>query len=1527
MRQRFLAPASESILFDGEGFLADPTIPMHEWLLGRLVKPEDLVEVSCWILLGEPGSGKSCVFEEHEAWLRAQPQIREGGEIWRFDLKPYAAEQRLLRDLFNSPRFLTWLNGTGALHLLLDSFDEGQFRIDGLAGLLKTELQQLPTEARSRLKLRIACRSGVWLPTYTQAIEAIWSGEQTKTYQLAPLRRIDVEQEVLAMGLDTASFISPLVERRMVPIAIRPISLQLLLKLFKRGELFLQGDTPVTRVEIYRQGCLYLCQEPDAERNTAARRATGLSPQKRLQIAEWIAAVMVFGNRAAIWTGSGAADSTDELSVMELCTDQPLPGQENPITETDLRAVLEGSALFALRGAGHTVWIHQSYAEFLAAQWLVKQQLSDDAILEYIRHPDSPDDLLPALQETASWLAELHPELTEVFLHEQPFILLQNEEGTRSAEQRSQLVESVLQLYRQERRIIVGWAFGQYRRLRHPELAQQLAPIVRDGTMAPSVRCMAIQIAFDAECKELASLLVDVALNPTDAREVREQAARALVSIGDEQEKSRLVPLALGQCGMDPDDELRGYALFAVWPSHLSAPLLFSALIPPKRPNFHGVYQNFVNCLSDGIDLAFVPDGLAWAAELPAWRQLPLGVMHLARVIFRLAMSNIDDSAVAQALVRAVTQRLGRDKDPFPEEPSPGHDGTTDIALHVRRRLIELMAQSPTTNDAMLSRLVNEHYLQKEDLEWLLGKLDLSTTLAEQERWLKLVSWYALRILHDPYDDRILDVATRHPELQKTEPLGPYLLVELGSQAAQNQKASYEVMLVWSQEQVERDAELQQQTATSPSSNIIACLDHIESDHVSTWSRLIYYMCFDEQGKARGGYFNAVLTKLPGWIQSPVDVRHRILQAAKRYIIEEIPSVPPIEWRAKEAFQPSASSLAGYPAFRLILDEEPRWIEALPKEVWARWAWSMVCYRDNSSSGQDQQLFTLLYQAAPDSLIEGVVNQIRDEDQVESWPGDLGFLTSCWDGRLGQVFLALAKDTSFSTQTFASLLRVILRRNIPQAKEYALSVLEEPIPTSGRERERLLTTAIQLLTAVFPPEWPVVCRLITKDPQLGADLFRMGDWDRRSNWHDQLDEAALAELFTWLWTHKDLFPRREDEENSDPLQIRRITPEESLEQFRDGVLKRLIQRGSKDSVRALERITQCFPAERNLRIALERGREQYLSNSSQLHRRTPQKLISMLGRKEAVERSLFKRRKPSSLLGAQLPHIEHRRALLIGVNSYQDPNFVRLKYCENDIHELSEVLQSAQYTIIKIHNNASEERFQPTRNAVESIIRQLCQAALPEELILIHFSGHGKLINGRPMLVLKDSYSNTLENSGLSVDWILEQFEKSKAQQKILLLDACHVGLDLGRAAAEEIEFVRHVYEGAIGTAIISASTAQQVAGEDREKQMGIFSYYLLRGLQGEATNTKHNFVTVDGIKNYVLNNIRTWSLNKGIYLQEPTFQIEGMGDVILIDRRKNSSGFPESNNLPGFRIICLVIVLAVSFVAVFIWMGLFSKT
>jgi hypothetical protein len=113
--------------------------------------------------------------------------------------------------------------------------------------------------------------------------------------------------------------------------------------------------------------------------------------------------------------------------------------------------------------------------------------------------------------------------------------------------------------------------------------------------------------------------------------------------------------------------------------------------------------------------------------------------------------------------------------------------------------------------------------------------------------------------------------------------------------------------------------------------------------------------------------------------------------------------------------------------------------------------------------------------------------------------------------------------------------------------------------------------------------------------------------------------------------------------------------------------------------------------------------------------------------------------------------------------------------------------------------------------------------------------------------------------------------------------------VEIGRDLADPA-FIRHAYELAEGFALIAASTAQQVAQEWREKQHGVFTYYLLEGLSGQADRAGKGFVTVDDLKTHVLNGLRRWNVEHGGLLQEPTARAEGLGDIILADYRESRS-------------------------------------
>jgi hypothetical protein len=260
--------------------------------------------------------------------------------------------------------------------------------------------------------------------------------------------------------------------------------------------------------------------------------------------------------------------------------------------------------------------------------------------------------------------------------------------------------------------------------------------------------------------------------------------------------------------------------------------------------------------------------------------------------------------------------------------------------------------------------------------------------------------------------------------------------------------------------------------------------------------------------------------------------------------------------------------------------------------------------------------------------------------------------------------------------------------------------------------------------------------------------------------------------------------------------------------------------------------------------------------------------------------------------------IKNRWALLVGVNRYTDLNFPTLKFCVNDVLALEKMLDRAGYTVKSLHDDAEGEHLSPIRENVEAELVRLCQAAEADDLLLVYFACHGKLSDGEALLITREIRQPTVKTRALSVAAVEGCMRGSKARRKFLILDACHTGVEMGRDITDP-EFIKNVYETAEGFALIAASTAQQVAQEWREKEHGVFSYYLLEGLSGKADQLGKGFVTADDLKNHVLNELRKWSVAHGGLIQEPTARMDGMGDMIVADYR-GCAGPKDKKEVPN---------------------------
>ncbi|WP_437982431.1 caspase family protein [Sorangium sp. So ce117] len=255
-----------------------------------------------------------------------------------------------------------------------------------------------------------------------------------------------------------------------------------------------------------------------------------------------------------------------------------------------------------------------------------------------------------------------------------------------------------------------------------------------------------------------------------------------------------------------------------------------------------------------------------------------------------------------------------------------------------------------------------------------------------------------------------------------------------------------------------------------------------------------------------------------------------------------------------------------------------------------------------------------------------------------------------------------------------------------------------------------------------------------------------------------------------------------------------------------------------------------------------------------------------------------------------------RYAFLVGVGRYDDRSLGNLRFCVNDVIALGNALRNELgYAVVKsMHDDVEEERMLPLRNRVLQELSLFASGLSPNDLLLVHFSCHGTLHDGKPHLLFRDTGNQVLSETSLSVDRIKKILLESPARRKILVLDACHAGVDLGRApGASSLDpgFVHEAFELAEGIAVLSGSTSQQIAMERPEAKLGVFTSFVLEGLRGAADSTgRKRFVTVDDLNHYVTYSVQQWSREQSLSLQTPTARIEGTGSMILVDFRHRSA-------------------------------------
>ena len=1156
--RRFWCPREGRYSLADRGYLVDPTTGAWKLVQEDVCSFEDINQAQCLILLGEPGIGKSIALETERSDIDRQAG-KVGDQNLRIDLRAYQTDILLVQETFRHPVFTNWLEGEHRLHVFLDSLDECLLRIDTVASLLAQEFKKCPID---RLFLRIACRTADWPQALENDLQILFGNENVCAFELLPLRRLDVEEAARAEGIDHDHFLEEIEQLQIVPLAIKPVTLKFLLNAYQRNSRLL-----ATQSKLYVHGCSLLCEETSESRR-GSKQIGNLSADQRVSIAGRIAAVTVLCNYYAIWTGPDLGDSPEaDIPIRELIGGkEDGSGSEVIVDESAIRETLS-TGVFSSRGASRIGWAHQTYAEFLAARYLLTKGLEPDQILDLISHP-TDGKVIPQLRQVAAWLATLSPKMFQRLTKNDPEVLLYSDVMAADEGGRRKLVENLLDLYDREELLDTDWAIRrEYRKLNHSKLADQLRPFITNQAKGALVRRVAVQIAEECQLREVSQELLAVALDNSDDIQIRTQAAYAIARVGDEATRAKLRPLAEGEAGDDPEDELKGCALQALWPDLIAFEELPTLLTPPKRPSFHGAYIDFLwRKLVDGLQPRDLPTALNWVTSL---EPSPRSSFEIAadRIILK-AFHHVDDPDIAVPLASTVFSRIRNGPEIIGSLSRAEFQETLQALGGARQKLIRQMLPHFTgsSTETVWLDYGSTPLLRSEDVRWLIGLYEEVEDELQQRALANLV-----RRVFDSSDtdqtDAIITASQKHPVLAE-EFAGMLEPIELGSEKAKQLKEQYLEEQKWNEERDKRPR------LDPPSAERIRqCLDEYESGDQAAFWKLHREMTLDPQSQYYRDGFEPDLTKQPGWRDAEDVTRARIIQSARTYILSGNPETE--KWLGTDQFQRPA--LAGYRAFHLLKKEDSGFLDRLQTEVWKRWAPIILSYPiigNDESEPMHRKLIKTCYQSAPDEILNSLEVLIDQENSKRDEIFIVQKIEHCWDDRLASRLSMKAQDPNLKPTCMRSLLAPLLANNTRTAQEFAESLVTLPLPPNGDSRERSVAAGQALMESAPDAGWTVIWPAISQDIEFGHSIISWlahGPEAYNAAIGARLGEEQLADLYIWLARK---FPSNEDPQFDD---AHAVGPREHIGNWRDSILRYLENLGTYEAVAAIARIQKELP--------------------------------------------------------------------------------------------------------------------------------------------------------------------------------------------------------------------------------------------------------------------------------------------------------------------------------------------------------------
>ncbi len=247
-----------------------------------------------------------------------------------------------------------------------------------------------------------------------------------------------------------------------------------------------------------------------------------------------------------------------------------------------------------------------------------------------------------------------------------------------------------------------------------------------------------------------------------------------------------------------------------------------------------------------------------------------------------------------------------------------------------------------------------------------------------------------------------------------------------------------------------------------------------------------------------------------------------------------------------------------------------------------------------------------------------------------------------------------------------------------------------------------------------------------------------------------------------------------------------------------------------------------------------------------------------------------------------------RIALVVGINEYKDVGLNDLRKARNDAKGIAKILiQNGEFDSVTVMTDEIDPKDDPdslfpTKLNIDEKLDSILNHAGPNDTFLFFFSGHGiSDYEEKSYLLTQDSLLSKPYNSSLSVESIVQRISKKGLKKSLLILDACRDSMFASKNP-QVGGMTDMILEGEI-FGILYSTKAGFYSYEDDESSYGVFTKYLIYGLEGRADSNRDQKVSFGELEFYITEAVKNWSIRKNKQ-QKPYTRYFGekSGDIIL---------------------------------------------